>query len=120
MPIDRILSDMLRRIDGAIAIGIIGYDGIIVEHVTNDPSFNPEVAAAEANTSLITAKKTMENFGGGNVIDILITAERVMFYLRPLNKDYWLGVSLDPNKANLGKLRLEVKKAVPMLQREIS
>ena len=120
MPIDRVLNDLARRIDGVLAAGVIGYDGIIVEAAATDPNFNPEHAAAEANTSLITAMKAAENFGAGNVIDVLITMERAIFYMRPLNKDYWLGIALDPSKANLGKLRFEVKRAVPLLQRELS
>ena len=120
VPVDRVLSDLLRRIDGAIAAGVVGFDGIVVEAAVSDPDFNPEVAAAEANTLLITAMKTMENFGAGSVTDVLITAERVVFYLRPLNKDYWLGIALNSSRANLGKLRLEVKKAAPLLQREVS
>lgn len=120
MPVDRVLSDLLRRIDGAIAAGVVGFDGIVVEAAVSDPNFNPEVAAAEANTLLITAMKTVENFGAGSVTDVLITAERIVFYLRPLNKDYWLGVALDPSRANLGKLRLEIRKAAPLLQREVS
>ncbi|MHC1584947.1 MAG: roadblock/LC7 domain-containing protein [Candidatus Syntropharchaeia archaeon] len=118
MALERILNDMLKNVDGSVAAAVVGFDGMVVEGIKNDPNFQMEESAAAAAMGLTYSKKMMEDAGAGKVKELITITDSTIFFMRPINEDYWIGIALTAN-GNLGKARLEMKKAMPLVQKEL-
>ncbi|HDM36324.1 MAG TPA: hypothetical protein ENG09_03605 [Candidatus Syntrophoarchaeum butanivorans] len=118
MALERILNDVLKNVDGSIGIAVAGFDGMPVATAQTDPNFPMEESVASAAMGLTYAKKMMEDAGAGKVKESMTMADAAIFFMRPLDEEYWIGIALAAN-GNLGKARLEMKKALPLVQKEL-
>ncbi|OFV68176.1 MAG: hypothetical protein SCAL_000816 [Candidatus Syntrophoarchaeum caldarius] len=112
------LNDILKNVDGSIAVAIAGYDGMPVASAQTDPNFSIEDAVASAAMGLTYSKKMMEDASAGKVKESMTTTDAAIFFLRPIDEEYWIGMALEAN-GNLGKARLEMKKAIPLVQKQL-
>lgn len=111
-----ILSEATRSVEGAVAVGLVGLDGLGVETVTSDShDFDKEMAEVELAGLLGNINRTAKNLAAGKVKDIFLEADQQSYLLSPVDADYFLLVALEPG-ANLGRARYEVKKVVQKLQ----
>ncbi|MHC1603945.1 MAG: roadblock/LC7 domain-containing protein [Candidatus Syntropharchaeales archaeon] len=118
MALERILNDLLKDVDGSIGIAIAGFDGMSVATAQSDPNFKMEDSVASAAMGLSTSQKMMRDAGAGAVKESMTTTDAAIFFMRPIDEEYWLGIALAAN-GNLGKARLELKKALPRIQKEL-
>ena len=118
MAMERILNEVLKDVDGAIGVGVAGFDGMSVATVQSDPNFAMEDSIASAAMGLATAQKMMKDVGAGTLKESMTTTDAAIFFMRPIDEEYWLGIALAAN-GNLGKARLEMKKALPRIQKEL-
>lgn len=116
MSFSDILAEATQTVEGAVAIGLVGVDGMGVETVTADTdNFDSEVAEVELAGLLGNINRTAKTLAAGNVKDIIVEADKQTYLLTLVDPEYFLLVALAPG-ANLGRARYEVKKVVQKLQ----
>jgi predicted regulator of Ras-like GTPase activity (Roadblock/LC7/MglB family) len=119
MDFKTILNEMVTNVDGAMGAGLVGTDGIVIEQIALKGSFNISDVGAEYATIIKNAKKASESFGLGKTSEILISTEKAMMIMNTVKTDYFVAIALDLD-GNLGRGRLEVKKAIPKLEKELT
>lgn len=116
MSFSDILAEAAHTVEGAVAIGLVGTDGLGVETVTTDTdNFDSEIAEVELAGLVGNIKRTTSTLSAGNIKDIIVEADKQTYLLTLVDPDYFLLVALAPG-ANLGRARYEVKKVVQKLQ----
>jgi predicted regulator of Ras-like GTPase activity (Roadblock/LC7/MglB family) len=119
MDFKKILQEMLSNVEGAIGAGLVGMDGIVIDQVSNNASFDINAVGAEYSSILKNALRASMSFGLGHTSEILMTTDKATMIVMMAGKDYFvtLAISLD---GNLGRGRLELKKAIPKFEKELS
>jgi CheY-like chemotaxis protein/predicted regulator of Ras-like GTPase activity (Roadblock/LC7/MglB family) len=113
------LQNMGQEIDGVIAVGVVGMDGITVaEH-------NP----AGANTDSFSAKFTMvmklvqrsiaELKEMGALKEDLVQTKNAWVLMRFVNDQYWLGIAVS-RESTLGNVRLVANKYMKEIKQAVS
>jgi len=115
MDFKSVLREIVNNVDGAIGAGLVGTDGIVIDQVSSKGAFNISEVGAEYATIIKNAKKASENFGLGKTSEILITTEKATMIMMTISNEYFVAIALDLD-GNLGRGRLEVKKAIPKLE----
>ncbi len=114
-----ILEDMVKSVNGALGAVVGGFDGVAVEAVVTDEKIKVEEIAASIGMGLTYMQKVAEETKSGDIQNVLIEMDKGTFYFTPINNDYWLGMILEPG-ANVGRAKLELKKALPKMVKEVS
>jgi len=111
-----LLQKIVESVDGAIGAGVIGEDGIAIDQFSTKSSFDITAAGAEYSTIISSAKKASQSFGLGKTNEVLISTEKATMIMMTIGANYFvtLALSLD---GNLGRGRLELKKAIPELEK---
>ncbi len=116
MSFSDILAEATRNVEGAVAVGLVGIDGMGVETITADShDFDYEMAEVELAGLLGSISRTAKTLAAGKIKDIIVEADKQSYLLSLVDADYFLLVALEPG-ANLGRARYEVKKVVNKLQ----
>ena len=117
---DRTLKELLNSVDGAKATAVAGFDGIAVASSQTDPNFSIDGVASSIAQALSSGMRAMEDCPNkpGPVSEMMLTTDKARLVIYPLNENYWACVVL-ATTGNLGKARLEMKKAVPSLMQEV-
>ena len=115
MDFKSILNEIISNVDGAIGAGLVGTDGIVIDQVSLKGGFDISDVGAEYATIIKNAKKASENFGLGKTGEILIATEKATMIMMTVGNDYFVAIALDL-EGNLGRGRLEVKKAIPKFE----
>ena len=101
-----ILMELAEEIPGLMATAVVGMDGLTVAKVTRAP-VNVEQTGAQMTMLIKLVETSTQKLGAGTVQDYLLTTDKAYLLLRFLdNSQYFLGMSADRRKANLGKMRL--------------
>lgn len=119
MDFKTILNEIVANVDGAIGAGLVGTDGIVIEQTALKGDFNISDVGAEYATIIKNAKKASENFGLGKTSEILISTEKATMIMNTVSSDYFVAIALNLD-GNLGRGRLEVKKALPKFEKELT
>jgi uncharacterized protein len=114
-----ILNEIVNTVDGAIGAGLVGTDGIVIDQVSTKGVFDISAVGAEYATIIKNAKKASGNFGLGKTSEIMISTEKAVMIMMTIGNDYFITMALELD-GNLGRGRLEVKKAIPKLERELT
>ena len=74
---------------------------------------------AEYSSIIKNAMRASSNFGLGNTAEILITTDKATMIMMMVGQNYFvtLAINLD---GNLGRGRLELKKAIPKFEKELT
>ncbi len=112
------LKAVAENVEGAIGIGLIGLDGIVVDQYSSDPDFDVTMVGVEYSSVIKNASKASQDFGLGPTTEILITTEAATMIMMMVGDAYFavLAISLD---GNLGRGRLEMKKQIPKIEKEM-
>lgn len=102
--LDEFLTYLVNNIDGALAAVIGDVDGLIVEQY---PKEGQDLSALTAQwTNVMTALDAVtESLKGGDLKEVMVTAESVIGYARILNEELYCFVLMNPS-GNIGKARL--------------
>ncbi|HEX2910235.1 MAG TPA: roadblock/LC7 domain-containing protein [Chloroflexia bacterium] len=120
MTFTEILNDAANNVEGAMAVGLVGVDGIGVETVVSDgidldtESVEVELAGLVGNVS-----RTAQALSAGQVRDMFVEAEKQSYLISFLDSDYFLVVMLGP-QANLGRARFEARRISQRLRDNLS
>jgi predicted regulator of Ras-like GTPase activity (Roadblock/LC7/MglB family) len=116
MSFSDVLAEATHSVEGAIAIGLVGIDGMGVETYTSDShEFDVERAEVELAGLMGNISRTAKTLEAGKIKDIFVEADSQSYLLSIVDPNYFLLVALEPG-ANLGRARYEIKKVVQKLQ----
>ena len=79
----------------------------------------PAVAGAEYATIIKNATKASQNFGLGKTSEVLISTEKATMIMMMVGSQYFVTIALGLD-GNLGRGRLELKKAIPKFEQALA
>ncbi len=101
-----ILMELTEEVPGLLAAAVVGMDGLPVADVARGP-VNIEQISAQMTLLIKLVETSTEKLDAGTVQDYLLTTDKAYLLLHFLgNTQYFLGMSADRSKTNLGKMRL--------------
>jgi len=106
------LGTLAKRIEGCVAVMILGTDGIPIErHVQHmNQSLDVDMIAAEFTTLVRRSMRTAADTELGDLREMVLGTDAMMFLVRPITSDYFLLLALNPG-GNIGRARFELRKA---------
>lgn len=119
MDFKQILQEMVQSVEGSLGAGLVGMDGIVIDQISKNTSFDINAVGAEYSSILKNALKASKEFGLGSTQEVLITTDQAVMIMMMVGENYFvtLGLGLD---GNLGRGRLELKKAIPKFEKELA
>lgn len=113
------LQDMVNSVDGSLGAGLVGLDGLVIDQISVRSDFDIAVAGAEYATIVKNALKASQSFGLGKTSEIMISTEKATMIMMTVGNDYFATLALGLD-GNLGRGRLELKKAIPKFEQALS
>lgn len=118
MDFKELLMSLVERVDGTIGAFFCGTDGIGVENVTVRSDIEAAVTEVELATALKVVDDVSRNLALGRVAEVLVETEKITVLMEKFRDDYFLCLLLKPG-GNVGRGRIELKKTVARLSKEL-
>jgi len=118
MEFNQLLTNLLERIDGALAASFCGIDGIAVETVTFRGDLEQSEAEVQIATMLKVLNRVVANLEVGEIKSFLFEADKLVGLLEKCGEDYFITVLLKPN-GNIGRARHELHRLSQKLEKEV-
>ena len=112
-----VLRQIRDRVDGSLAISLIGLDGIAVESI-NDDHVPLDVLGAEFGGFIKSIKLSNTELNAGEVLQFSLITEKYITFLAAVTPDYYILLVLRPD-GNFGRARFELARARPLLRDEL-
>ena len=102
--LDALLTHLIENVDGAQAAVIGDMDGLLIEQY---PQVSTDLSPVTAQWTNVMGnlKMVADGLGGGNVKEIMLTADKLICYARLLSDDLFCFIIMNPS-GNIGKARL--------------
>ena len=113
------LSKISNRIHGALALSLVGEDGIPVESVSSNPDLDLEMLAAELIAQVRTMQDSYRELAAGEFRQCSIATEEGTIVVSSVAQGYYLLLVLGRG-GNLGKARFELRRARLVLEPELA
>ncbi|MEQ8273402.1 MAG: roadblock/LC7 domain-containing protein [Deltaproteobacteria bacterium] len=117
------LEKIHQGVDGALAITLMGMDGLPVDtlHPTASDHEDLDVSSlvVEYSTLLNQVKSSAQMFAAGGLEELAISSEHLTMIIRPVTDEYFLALALTPG-ANFGKGRYLLRVLAPTLAGALS
>ena len=111
------LAGIRDRVDGTLAVSLIGLDGIAVESI-NDGDVPLDVLGAEFGGFIKSIRPNAE-LNTGEVLQFALVTEKYITFLSAITPEYFVLLVMKPN-GNYGRARFELAKAKNALRDELS
>ena len=118
MDFKAVLEEIINNVEGSIGIGLVGLDGIVIEQLSVDDSFDINTVGVEYSGIIKHAQKAGKDFGLGQTLEVLITTQKATMIMMSVGDEYFVSLAINLD-GNLGRGRLELKKAIPKLSTEL-
>ena len=112
-----VLSDLVQRVDGAIAASLIGLDGIAVETV-GAGRVPLDALGAEFGGFVKSIRHADTELDTGEVLQFALVTERYITFLSLVTPEYYILLVLRPD-GNYGRARFALSKAKFLLRDEL-
>ncbi len=112
-----VLRDIADRVEGTLAVSLIGLDGIAVETI-NDDSVPLEAMGAEFGGFVKSVRVTNTELDTGEVLQFSLVTEKYIAFLSAVTSDYYVLLVLRPD-GNYGRARFELARAKHLLRDEL-
>lgn len=112
-----VLSGLQQRIEGALAVSLIGLDGIAVETV-GAGRVPLDVLGAEFGGFVKSIRQTNTELDTGDVLQFALVTEKYITFLSEVTPEYYILLVLQPD-GNYGRARFELAKAKFLLRDEL-
>ena len=112
-----VLGGLRDRVDGALAVSLIGLDGIAVETV-GDGEVPLDVLGAEFGGFVKSIRHANTELDTGEVRQFALVTERYITFLSEVTPEYYILLVLRPD-GNYGRARFELSKAKHALRDEL-
>ena len=113
-----VLQDIQRRVDGAIAVSLIGLDGIPIESV-NKNGVPLDVMGAEFGGFVKSIRLSNTELNTGDVLQFSIVTEKYTAFLSAVTTEYYVLLVMKP-EGNYGRARFELARAKQLLRNELT
>jgi predicted regulator of Ras-like GTPase activity (Roadblock/LC7/MglB family) len=110
------LASIRDRVEGALAVSLIGLDGIAVESV-NDGEVPLDVLGAEFGGFIKSIRPNAE-LNTGEVLQFALVTEKYITFLSAITSEYFVLLVMKPD-GNYGRARFELAKAKDALRGEL-
>lgn len=111
------LREIADRFQNIHCLFLMGMDGLPVEKVVRDETFNVDAVTAEFTTVLKVTTASTGEVNAGSVDEILILSDKMILLTKSITSEYFLLLVL-PADGNMGRARFELKKAKYVLEKE--
>ena len=112
-----ILRDIHDRVEGTLAVSLIGLDGIAIESI-NDDSVPLDVMGAEFGGFLKSIRLSNTELNTGDVLQLSLITEKYTAFLSAVTPEYFVLLVLKP-EGNYGRARFELARAKQLLRKEL-
>jgi len=112
-----VLAGLLERVEGAIAISLIGLDGIAIETLTAR-EVPIDALGAEFGGFVKSIRHANTELDTGEVLQFALVTERYITFLSEVTSEYYILLVLQPD-GNYGRARFELSKAKHLLRDEL-
>jgi predicted regulator of Ras-like GTPase activity (Roadblock/LC7/MglB family) len=113
-----VLSGIRARVDGALAVSIIGLDGIAIEAI-NDRGVPLDVLGAEFGGFLKSIRVRNTELNTGDIEQFSLVTEKYVTFLSSVTPEYFVLLVMKP-EGNYGRARFELARAKQALRHELS
>ncbi|HUP62781.1 MAG TPA: hypothetical protein VNA69_20440 [Thermoanaerobaculia bacterium] len=112
-----VLAGLRDRIEGVLAVSLIGLDGIAVETI-NDEKVPLDVISAEFGGFIKSIRHANTELNTGEVLQFSLVTERYITFLSEVTPEYYILLVMRPD-GNYGRARFELAKAKHLLRDEL-
>ena len=117
-PFGKTLADASERIEGSLAISLIGLDGIAIETLKLREDVPIESLAAELGSFVKSIRLTNTELHLGDVEQFSLVTDRYVTFLSEVTEEYFVLLVLDRH-GNYGRARYELSKMKFKLKDEL-
>lgn len=117
------LEKIHQGVQGALAITLMGMDGLPVDTLHPNPSEREDMDVSsllvEYSSLLTQVRSSAQMFAAGGLEELAISSEHLTMIIRPVTDEYFLALALTPG-ANFGKGRYLLRVLAPTLAGALS
>lgn len=112
-----VLQGIRDRVEGALAVSLIGLDGIAIDSI-KDPAVALDVMGAEFGGFVKSVRLSNTDLDTGDVLQFALVTEKYITFLSAVTPEYYVLLVLRPD-GNYGRARFELAKAKHLLRDEL-
>lgn len=117
MSFRNVLESIRQRVDGTLAVSLIGLDGIAVESI--NPGRVPiDVMSAEFGGFVKTIRLSNTELNTGEVLQFSLVTEKYNAFLSSVTPEYYVLLITSPD-GNYGRARFELARVKQVLRDEL-
>jgi predicted regulator of Ras-like GTPase activity (Roadblock/LC7/MglB family) len=113
----QVLEQIRDRVDGTLAVSLIGLDGIAIEAVNHD-SVPLDTMGAEFGGFIKSIRVANTELNTGDVLQFSLVTEKYIAFLSAVTGDYYVLLVMKPD-GNFGRARFELSRARHVLRDEL-
>ena len=113
-----VLSEVRDRVQGALAVSLIGLDGIAIESL-NEKGVPLDVIGAEFGGFIKSIRLSNTELNTGEVLQFSLVTEKYVTFLSAVTSEYFLLLVMRPD-GNYGRARFELARAKHLLRDELT
>jgi predicted regulator of Ras-like GTPase activity (Roadblock/LC7/MglB family) len=113
------LSNICGKIDGALALSLVGRDGMPIESVSNDPAVDIEVLSAELIAQVRSLSEQHRELAAGPVNHFAVSTEKMTLMVSAVADGYYLLLVLG-NNGSYGRARFELRRARLLFEQDLA
>lgn len=113
----QVLEQIRDRVDGTLAVSLIGLDGISIEAVNGD-SVPLDTMGAEFGGFIKSIRVANTELNTGDVLQFSLVTEKYIAFLSAVTHDYYVLLVMKPD-GNFGRARFELSRARHVLRDEL-
>lgn len=113
----QVLEGIRGRVEGALAVSLIGLDGIAIESIEAD-SVPLDIMGAEFGGFVKSVRLSNTDLDTGDVLQFALVTEKYITFLSAITPEYYVLLVMSPD-GNYGRARFELAKAKHLLRDEL-
>jgi len=112
-----VLQGIKDRVEGTLAVSLIGLDGIAIESIRSD-SVPLDIMGAEFGGFIKAVRLSNTDLDTGDVLQFSLVTEKFITFLSAVTQEYFVLLVMRPD-GNYGRARFELSKAKHLLRDEL-
>ena len=112
-----VLEGIRDRVDGTLAVSLIGLDGISVEKLNGD-AVPLDVMGAEFGSFIKSIRLSNTELNTGEILQFALVTEKYIAFVSEVTPEYYVLLVLKPD-GNYGRARFELTRAKQLLRDEL-